>query len=51
MEKFVRIVSILWRRVSSLWTTVGVIDSEKERGVFTWADDFCNDFKLKQEAE
>ena len=32
-------------------TRSAVIDSEKERGVFTWADDFCNDFKLKQEAE
>ena len=32
-------------------TRSAVIDSEKERGVFTWADDFCNDFKPKQKEE
>jgi len=32
-------------------TRSAVIDSEKERGVFTWADDFCDVFKPKQEAE
>jgi len=32
-------------------TRSAVMDAEKEHGIFTWADDFCDDFKPKQEAE
>ncbi len=32
-------------------TRFAVMDAEKERGVFTWAEDFCSDFKPRQKPD